>query len=76
MPTLNDKRKCCKCNKDIDFLEYMSVGMESGTITLLGILLYKEIWINEIFIIKCCFCFEVDRLYGEVIGEIINELKK
>ena len=63
---LNEIRECCSCDRPIGFIGYIHRGTDSGIIDKLGILLYKEIWKNEIFILRCCICFDIDKLYGSI----------
>jgi len=39
------------------FMGYVHKGVDSGITSKIGMELFKEIWKNDIFILKCCRCF-------------------
>jgi len=57
MIKLNAHRTCCICGMKLFFMGYVHKGVDSGITSKIGMELFKEIWKNDIFILKCCRCF-------------------
>ena len=67
-------RKCYICGRSLKFREFLQSAQAFDQVDKWGIDLLKEIWENEIFILKCCRCF-AGRSSGrvsDVLDAILN----
>lgn len=54
----------CSCGRLLNWCEFYHTAQITGYLLKFGFEILKEIWKNELFILKCCNCFKGSEIIG------------